>query len=234
MMDHAHPLARALRRLVRGALLALAAAAPAHAGLDEEPPPLAVVEMEPAPAMPPDATEPAGPVAAPRGNPLWARPIDSLRATRDRPLFSPTRRPATVEAPTPPAPEPPPAGAAAPPAAARPRLRLVGTMTGADGGYAFFLDGASDTPLSLRTGEAHQGWVLRAVTPRDATLAADGDIIVLALPARDTAGIQPAAPRPPVAPPPSAQPPRPPPTRAAHVVVPLRPARTPLENYPDH
>ena len=88
-----------------------------------------------APAMVPPRGElripPAGTGTKPRGpiaNPLWAIPLSKLSATRERPIFSPTRRP------------PPPAVIA--PAVAplakrpvsrpplRPELTLIGTVIG--------------------------------------------------------------------------------------------------------
>jgi hypothetical protein len=62
----------------------------------------------------------------PGGNPLWGVPIDKLTATRERPLFTASRRPAAPPvAPEPPAERPP-----SPPAEPeRPLLTLVGTVT---------------------------------------------------------------------------------------------------------
>src|SRR5262249_27063735 len=76
--------------------------------------------VEPQPNGP--ATRPAGapadggpslaqPAAAsePSANPLWAIPLRQLTATRERPPFSPSRRPrAALAAKPPPAPAPPP------------------------------------------------------------------------------------------------------------------------------
>src|SRR5436305_1923241 len=94
----------------------------------------------------------------PSGNPLWAIPLSALTATRERPLFLPSRRapaPAVAGTPVvavppprslssaepaspPPAPQPPrrtsgPAGApqAAPPPTAAPRPAQVPSATGA-------------------------------------------------------------------------------------------------------
>ena len=51
-----------------------------------------------APAAPPRAERPADPT----GNPLWAIPVSSLTATRERPIFPPSRRaPAPAVAGTP-------------------------------------------------------------------------------------------------------------------------------------
>jgi len=70
----------------------------------------------------PRANSPARAGREVRGNPLWAIPLASLNATRERPIFLPSRRaPAPVVA----APPPPPAPAPAPPPEPeRPRLAL--------------------------------------------------------------------------------------------------------------
>ncbi|MFG1348357.1 hypothetical protein [Xanthobacter autotrophicus] len=122
--------------------------------------------------------------AAPRGNPLWSLPLDRLDATRARPIFSPTRRPPpAVEAPPPPAPTAP-----VPVASARPRVTLIGTVVGQSDAYGIFLDPASSAVLRLRTGETHEGWVLRSVSVRDALLQNGRNSVVLALPAAGSGG----------------------------------------------
>ncbi|HEY1545170.1 MAG TPA: hypothetical protein VGG01_22455 [Xanthobacteraceae bacterium] len=135
-----------------------------------------------------------------RGNPLWAVPLSSLGATRERPLFSLSRRPpaprvATVVAPPAPSPSKPP------PAPARPSLVLVGTVSGPVGGMAVFTDTATSTVVRLHTHEGHAGWILRSVNEREATLQKNGETAVLALPRRDsvsaaTAGAPPRIPLP--------------------------------------
>jgi hypothetical protein len=164
---------RPRQTIVRAALLALGLAAPALAvtpgndatslGIDS--PTLDVTRH----AMPPpDVT--AKPVpAAVSANPLWAVPLSALTGTRDRPLFSPSRRPpppAIANAPVVAAPPPPP-----PPAALqRPNLVLVGTVAGGNESVAVFVDGATHNAVRLRTGEDHLGWVLQSVDRRTATL----------------------------------------------------------------
>lgn len=117
---------------------------------------------------------------APSGNPLWAIPLRGLSATRERPIFSISRRP------------PPPAVAAAPyvpptqpskPAEPeRPQLSLVGTIASAKKGFGIFLDSAANTVLRLRTGESHKGWILREVRSREIVLEKDDKTATLALP----------------------------------------------------
>lgn len=122
-----------------------------------------------------------------RGNPLWAVPLESLPATRDRPLFSPSRRPAEPAVAV--APPPPPAPPAAAPA--RPRLVLMGTIVSTAGSLGLFTDQASGQVLRLKVGEAHAGWTLRSVSPRDVVMHAGPDNVTLALPAPGKGGPQP-------------------------------------------
>jgi general secretion pathway protein N len=159
----------------------VAAAAPDLAvdpGLRPEPrPPSLDLEAPSAPAK-------TAPVLR-AGNPLWAVPLSSLTATRERPLFSASRRPPpapvaavpvvqAVRAPPPPRPREP----------ERPRLLLVGTVGGEDG-IAVFVDQATQAVVRLRTGEGHDGWVLRTVVGREVTLQNDRDTAILTLPRPD-------------------------------------------------
>lgn len=123
--------------------------------------------------------------AAPRGNPLWGTPVDSLAATRERPLFTPGRRPPVSGEPTPLVP-PAPAAAAPPP---RPPLALIGTVVGPGEGFAIFLDQTSNTVMHLRTGDVHRGWTLKQVTARGVLLQMDRRSAELALPPPDKAAM---------------------------------------------
>jgi hypothetical protein len=131
------------------------------------------------------------PVAAraepPSGNPLWALPLNQLSTTRERPIFSPSRLP------------PPPAPAFVAPAAVRlpvkppeperPAVALLGTIIGpGDDRMGIFRDTSTQGILRLRTGEDCQGWVVRLIKPREATLVKDGEqAVVLELPPPGTA-----------------------------------------------
>jgi general secretion pathway protein N len=114
-------------------------------------------------------------VAAPKqrrllGNPLWAIPLSTLSNTRERPLFSPSRRPpapAVIAAPRP----QPVKQAAKPPAPEHPDLALIGTVVGSDQSIGVFLDHATRRFIQLKTGEGHSGWILRSVRLREVTLA---------------------------------------------------------------
>jgi len=100
-------------------------------------------------------------------NPLWGISLNSLTATRERPLFSPSRRAAL---PTPPAPvaapAPPPQIAAAPEEIP---LQLVGTIVGRESGIAICVNPSTRDVIRLKTGEDFNGWVLRAVQGREAS-----------------------------------------------------------------
>ena len=77
----------------------------------------------------------------------------------------------------PPAPPPPPAEPE------RPRLVLVGTVTGKPQNVALVLDQTTKTLVRLHVGEAVSGWFLRSVDPRAMTVEKDSQTVTLALPA---------------------------------------------------
>ena len=124
------------------------------------------------------AETPAGVTST--GNPLQAIPLARLATTRERPLFSPSRRP-----PPPPAAAPiyVPTAVAAPVKTEpdRPQLTLVGTIVGENDAIAVFLDKATRDVVRLHTSEGHKGWVLQSVQGREATLVKDSNSTVLAL-----------------------------------------------------
>jgi hypothetical protein len=113
------------------------------------------------------------------GNPLARIPLSSLSATRERPLFSASRRPTA----------PPPASPAAiakssPPAEPeRPPLTLQGAAIGKPRDIAVFLDETSKGSIRLHVGEEAEGWRLRSVDRRTATLEKDSLTVVLSFPA---------------------------------------------------
>ncbi len=121
-------------------------------------------------------TESADSVSA--SNPLWAILLDELSATRERPIFSPSRRSTPAVATTP---------YVLPQSAKRqesdrPQLLLVGTIAGNTGGFGIFLDRTSNIVLTLKTGAEHKGWVLRAVRGREVVLEKDDKTITFSLP----------------------------------------------------
>ncbi|WP_315834379.1 hypothetical protein [Bradyrhizobium prioriisuperbiae] len=147
---------------------------------------------DPAPAVPsmvmprPSALAPA-PQRPLSANPLWSLPLAQLPVTRERPIFSPSRRPPptavaadlVAEAPRPPPPPREPE---------RPDLELVGTIASGDEGFGIFLDQSTKTPLRLKVGEDYQGWKLRSVRGREATLVRDQQAAVMTLPQPDGTG----------------------------------------------
>jgi len=140
------------------------------------------------PVAPPVAATvaPSSEPAATSANPLWAIPLSALTATRDRPLFSASRRPPTpavapvaIERPAPPPPPTEPE---------KPNLVLVGTIVGDADSFGIFVDQTSRTALRLKLGEQHDGWTLRSVQKREAMLVKDQQIAVVAMPQPGKAG----------------------------------------------
>jgi general secretion pathway protein N len=116
------------------------------------------------------------------GNPLWAISLRVLTVTRERPIFSPSRRPRpppVVAVPQAPPLPPPPAKPVEPD---HPLLSLVGTVTGEGRGFAIFLEDSTKNVLRLRVGEDYAGWVLRAVERRDARFEKNDRSATLSLP----------------------------------------------------
>ena len=116
------------------------------------------------------------------GNPLWGIPLATLSATRDRPLFTPSRRPPAPTVAAAPRLPPPPRIAAPPPEPEHLRLVLIGTVIGSAEGIGIFLDQPTQRMIRLRLGEQHSGWVLRAVRAREVTLEKGQRVEILSLP----------------------------------------------------
>ena len=122
---------------------------------------------------------PPAPVRTPSANPLWGIPLTQLSGTRDRPIFSPSRRP-------------PPAAVAAEPAVVRPpprkkeieppQLALVGTIASGAEGFGIFIDQSTKAALRLKVGEDFQGWKLLTIRGREVAMSKDGRSAVLTLP----------------------------------------------------
>jgi hypothetical protein len=129
--------------------------------------------------LPADAGSSAADAPAP-GNPLWAIPISKLSATRDRPLFSVSRRPPTPAAPA--APAPTPAVSEQPPAPETPPFTLVGTIIGENSRIGIFFDETSKTATGIREGGSASGWTLRSLDQRSATVEGNGRTVTLDLP----------------------------------------------------
>jgi hypothetical protein len=153
------------------------------AGILDEPHPVVSSVISPDPAETVTTVRVAPPAAAPvrtqSPNPLWAIPLTQLSGTRDRPIFSPSRRP------------PPPAVAAEPvivkpPPRKKeiepPPISLVGIIAGEDEGFGIFLEQSTKAGLRLKVGDDFQGWKLRAIGGREVTMEKDGQGAVLTLP----------------------------------------------------
>jgi general secretion pathway protein N len=119
------------------------------------------------------------------GNPLWAIPLGSLSVTRERPLFTPSRRPSAPAAVAP-APVVQPRIAVRPVEPEHPSLTLIGTVVGETEAIGVFLDQATHNFVRLKAGEGHAGWILRSVKAREATLEKDRKTETLRLPAPGT------------------------------------------------
>jgi general secretion pathway protein N len=129
------------------------------------------------------ARSPDGAVERPpsAGNPLWALPLKQLTLTRDRPIFSPSRRPPPPATPTYVA----PVAVRSPPKPVepvRPSITLLGTILGSTESIGIFFNPATRDVVRLRVGEDHEGWALRSVKTREATLVKDRERVVLELP----------------------------------------------------
>lgn len=145
-----------------------------------------ILPREPAPAQP-TITRPAS-APAQTGNPLWAVPLRTLSATRERPLFSPSRRPppaAIATAPVEPVHQAPP-----PVVAERPALALVGTIVGEGENIAIFYNTLTRATIRLRLGDTDDaGWKLVAVDARTTLLEKGRQSVTLALPAPNEAPV---------------------------------------------
>ena len=125
----------------------------------------------------------AGPALS--GNPLWAIALKELVSTRERPLFSRSRRPPSQAAATYAV-----ASVSKPVELERPQLTLVGTIAGDHEGFGIFIDQSGGEVIRLKTGQSHNGWVLRRVERRETVLERNDETVVIALP---TPAAQPAA-----------------------------------------
>jgi hypothetical protein len=100
-------------------------------------------------------------------SPLAAEPLDRLSATRERPLFSPTRRPPpppppVVAAPQPPPPPPPP-----------PDVALFGIVTDGDETHAVVRAGPAGKITQVRVGDDIGGWKVAQIEGRQLILSLD-------------------------------------------------------------
>lgn len=114
--------------------------------------------------------------ALPRGKPLLGIPLNALSATRERPVFSRSRRP------PPPPPAPRPASVRPAPRAEPPPLKLLGTVIGGAVRIAIFQDNSSKKVVRLGIGQKYAGWLLEAVEAHATTFRQGHRTELLALP----------------------------------------------------
>jgi general secretion pathway protein N len=119
--------------------------------------------VPPIPAARPRATPPVAPAASPVAT---LPPLASFAATVERPLFSPSRRPA-ANAPA----------AAAP--GAESRYRLLGIVASGPKKTAFIADGARRAEIGI--GDAFDGWTVKEIGQNRVTLASPSGEMVLKL-----------------------------------------------------
>jgi hypothetical protein len=115
-------------------------------------------------------TEPArAQTASPAGvaNPLAAPSLDRLSATRERPLFAPSRRAAPL---------PPPVASAAPveSAASPPQIALLGVIIAVEGPRAVINDVTRNKIARVRIGDEIDGWKVHQIDERLLVLWRDG------------------------------------------------------------
>jgi len=114
------------------------------------------------------------------GNPLWTVPLSALSATRDRPLFSASRRPPIVALPI--VAPPQKQEALAPPPPERPLLTLVGTIVSRKASVAV-LQGANTEAMSrLRVGQESEGWRVQGIGLRSIVVEKGAQSVELGLP----------------------------------------------------
>ena len=123
------------------------------------------------------------PAAAGVGNPLWSITPDVLAATRDRPLFSPTRRPSP---PVVVAPAQEPVAVSAVDAKAeepeRPPFTLLGTIVGSGARVALLQDDVRRVVVILREGGVASGWRARKVAARSVIISKGAVSVALDIP----------------------------------------------------
>lgn len=121
---------------------------------------------------------PVAPARTLSANPLWAIPLSQLSETRDRPIFSPSRRPPPVAAANAVPVKPPPRKREIRP----PQLSLVGTIASEDESFGIFLDQSTRAALRLKVGEDYQGWKLQTIRGREVTMEKDEHAAIMTLP----------------------------------------------------
>jgi hypothetical protein len=119
------------------------------------------------------------------GNPMWTAPLESLTATRDRPLFSASRRPPAVALPI--VAPPPKQEALAPPPPEQPLLTLVGTIVSRQASVAMLRGSNGEAISRLRVGQESDGWRVRGIDLRSIVVEKGAQSVRLDLPRPDGA-----------------------------------------------
>jgi len=119
------------------------------------------------------------------GNPLWTVPLSALSSTRDRPLFSATRRPPIVAVPIVAA--PPKQEAVAPPPPERPSVTLIGTIVSPRASLAMLQGSDADAISRLRVGQENDGWRVQGIGLRSIVVAKGAQSLELNLPRSNAA-----------------------------------------------
>jgi hypothetical protein len=121
-----------------------------------------------------EAKRPASPSGKPLQNPLAVHSLSELTATRERPLFSPTRRP----------PPPPPAVADAdstPTPAPPPNVLFSGVVMQKKGALAIIRPDASGATMYVHVGDIVSGWKVGQIDRRHLILSLDGRSVTFTL-----------------------------------------------------
>jgi type II secretory pathway component PulC len=114
--------------------------------------------------------------------------LEDLSATRERPLFSPTRRPPPpVETPAPLPSQLVEKKEATP---STPPFDLLGVVTGDENSFVLLRNRSTHEVTRMRRGDEKDGWKVEAVKLRSVALARDGRVENLALAIPAAAGAQ--------------------------------------------
>ena len=128
---------------------------------------------------------------APEGNPLRAIPLSALSETRERPVFSASRRPPTVARVSASPPPAPPVAPSAPDLHEPPPLTLLGTIVNSASPVAIVKSASSEIVSSVRVGEENLGWRLKSVAARSILIEKEDHSVTLGFPApQDSNGVQ--------------------------------------------
>lgn len=111
------------------------------------------------------APHPDGHPAAAAVSPLATQPLERLSATREQPLFSPTRHPP---------PPPPTVATAPPPPAPPPDVALLAVVMDGDEACAIVRTGAAAQSKRVRIGDDIGGWKVGQIEAQKLVLLLDG------------------------------------------------------------